>query len=424
MASLIPFYAPAQTHAKKTLHQGAVRILYRVGIRPKNVNHLREAECSLSFAATNIPKPSETALPRFLSIPRCSSGVFFELFRFLPIRYRPAETTGSNVNPREAAMQQETFHWPHKDLLDVDQLTQEELFHLLDTAANLHEINSRPVKKVPILKGKSVVLFFAEPSTRTKTSFDMAGKRLSADTFGLAKSGSSLQKGESMKDTALTLQAMNPDVIVIRHSSSGAAQFLAERLHCGVVNAGDGWHAHPTQALLDAFSLRQVWGHDRNAFKDKNLLILGDCAHSRVCRSNVLLLTKLGVNVSLCAPRTLLPAGVDNWPVTVYTDSKKAVRDMDAVMCLRLQLERQQAGLLPDLREYSKRFCLTTAHMELARPGAHIMHPGPILRGLDVSDALADSSQSLILDQVSAGVSVRMAVLYLLATRPDLKDNL
>ena len=303
-------------------------------------------------------------------------------------------------------MQQETFHWPHKDLLDVDQLTQEELFHLLDTAANLHEINSRPVKKVPILKGKSVVLFFAEPSTRTKTSFDMAGKRLSADTFGLAKSGSSLQKGESMKDTALTLQAMNPDVIVIRHSSSGAAQFLAERLHCGVVNAGDGWHAHPTQALLDAFSLRQVWGHDRNAFKGKNLLILGDCAHSRVCRSNVLLLTKLGVNV------------------TVHTDSKKAVRDMDAVMCLRLQLERQQAGLLPDLREYSKRFCLTTAHMELARPGAHIMHPGPILRGLDVSDALADSSQSLILDQVSAGVSVRMAVLYLLATRPDIKDNL
>lgn len=321
-------------------------------------------------------------------------------------------------------MQQETFHWPHKDLLDVDQLTQEELFHLLDTAANLHEINSRPVKKVPILKGKSVVLFFAEPSTRTKTSFDMAGKRLSADTFGLAKSGSSLQKGESMKDTALTLQAMNPDVIVIRHSSSGAAQFLAERLHCGVVNAGDGWHAHPTQALLDAFSLRQVWGHDRSAFKGKNLLILGDCAHSRVCRSNVLLLTKLGVNVSLCAPRTLLPAGVDNWPVTVCTDSKKAVRDMDAVMCLRLQLERQQAGLLPDLREYSKRFCLTPAHMELAKPGAHIMHPGPILRGLDVSDALADSAQSLILDQVSAGVSVRMAVLYLLATRPDIRDNL
>lgn len=320
-------------------------------------------------------------------------------------------------------MQQETFHWPHKDLLDVDQLTQEELFHLLDTAASLHEINSRPVKKVPILKGKSIVLFFAEPSTRTKTSFDMAGKRLSADTFSLAKSGSSLQKGESLKDTALTLQAMNPDVIVIRHSSSGAARFLADRLHCGVVNAGDGWHAHPTQALLDAFSLRQVWGSSPDAFKGKNLLILGDCAHSRVCRSNVHLLTKLGVNVSLCAPRTLLPAGVDSWPVTVYADSKKAVRDMDAIMCLRLQLERQQAGLLPDLREYSRRFCLTPAHMELARPGARIMHPGPILRGLDVSDALADSPQSLILDQVAAGVSVRMAALYLLATRPDIKDN-
>ena len=362
--------------------------------------------------------------PGFSLFPVVPAGFFlsFSVFRRyaigLPRRQAPTST------PEKPPCNRKPSIWPHKDLLDVDQLTQEELFHLLDTAANLHEINSRPVKKVPILKGKSVVLFFAEPSTRTKTSFDMAGKRLSADTFGLAKSGSSLQKGESMKDTALTLQAMNPDVIVIRHSSSGAAQFLAERLHCGVVNAGDGWHAHPTQALLAAFSLRQGWGHDRNAFKGKNLLILGDCAHSRVCRSNVLLLTKLGVNVSLCAPRTLLPAGVDNWPVTVHTDSKKAVRDMDAVMCLRLQLERQQAGLLPDLREYSKRFCLTTAHMELARPGAHIMHPGPILRGLDVSDALADSSQSLILDQVSAGVSVRMAVLYLLATRPDIKDNL
>mgnify|MGYP000249282603 CR=1 FL=1 len=215
------------------------------------------------------------------------------------------------------------YHWPHKDLLDVTQLSAEDTMHLLDLAASFQEINSRPVKKVPTLKGKTVVLFFVENSTRTKTSFDVAGKRLSADTYSLAKSGSSLNKGESLKDTALTLQAMSPDVIVIRHSSSGAAQFLAERLHCGVVNAGDGWHAHPTQALLDAFSLRQVWGGERDAFKGKNLLILGDCAHSRVCRSNVLLLTKLGVNVSLCAPRTLLPAGVDNWPVTVYTDSKK-----------------------------------------------------------------------------------------------------
>lgn len=314
-------------------------------------------------------------------------------------------------------MQQETyFHWPHKDLLDVDQLTREELFHLLDTAVNLHEINSRPIKKVPTLKGKSIVLFFAEPSTRTKTSFDIAGKRLAADTFSLAKTGSSLQKGESLKDTALTLQAMNPDVIVLRHSSSGAAQFLAERLHCGIVNAGDGWHAHPTQALLDLFSLRRIWGTD---FAGKTLLILGDTAHSRVCRSNVLLLTSLGVRVRLCSPRTLLPAGVEQWPVELYTNLSQAVRDVDAVMCLRLQLERQQAGLLPDLREYSTRFCLGPKHMEQAKPGAFILHPGPFLRGLDLSSALADGPQSLILDQVAAGVAVRMAVLFLLATRPD-----
>ena len=312
------------------------------------------------------------------------------------------------------------FHWRHKDLLDVDQLTREELFHLLDTAANMHEINERPVKKAPVLKGKSIVLFFAEPSTRTKTSFDMAGKRLSADTFALAKSGSSLQKGESLRDTALTLQAMNPDVIVLRHSSSGAARFLAEHLHCGVVNAGDGWHAHPTQALLDVFSLRRVWGDD---FAGKTLLILGDAAHSRVCRSNVPLLHSLGVNVRLCAPRTLLPAGVENWPAEVFTDLRRAVAGVDAVMCLRLQLERQQAGLLPDLREYSKRFCLAPRHMELAAPGARILHPGPFLRGLDLSSELADSPQAIILNQVAAGVAVRMAVLFLLATRQDATPN-
>ena len=318
-------------------------------------------------------------------------------------------------NTKEVAMQQEhTFVWSRKDLLDVDDLSREELLYLLDTASSLHEINARPVKKVPTLKGKSVVLFFAEPSTRTKTSFDMAGKRLSADTFALAKSGSSLQKGESLKDTALTLQAMNPDVIVLRHSSSGAAQFMAERLHCGVVNAGDGWHAHPTQALLDAFTLRRVWN---GAFEGKKLLILGDTAHSRVCRSNVHLLTKMGVQVRLCSPRTLLPAGVDSWPVEVFHSLPEAVRDVDAVMCLRLQLERQQAGLLPDLREYSRRFCLTVRHMELARPEAPVLHPGPFLRGLDLASDLADSAQSRVLDQVAAGVSVRMAVLFLLATR-------
>ncbi len=310
--------------------------------------------------------------------------------------------------------------WPHKDLLDVEQLSRQDLETLLDQAAHFEEINLRPIKKVPVLRGKSVVLFFAEPSTRTKTSFDVAGKRLSADTFSLAKSGSSLSKGESLKDTALTLQAMAPDIIVIRHSGSGSAQFLAERLECGVVNAGDGQHAHPTQALLDCFSLRRTWG---DAFAGKTLLILGDIAHSRVARSNIRLLSRLGVRLRACGPRTLLPPGIASWPVEVFDDLGRAVRDVDAVMCLRLQLERQQAGLLPDLAEYAKRFCLGARHMELARPEARILHPGPMNRGLEIASALADCPQSLILDQVAAGVAVRMAILFLMATRNDGGEN-
>ncbi|MBR2610773.1 aspartate carbamoyltransferase catalytic subunit [Desulfovibrio sp.] len=309
-----------------------------------------------------------------------------------------------------------TYRWPHKDLLDVTQLDAQDVRHLLNVAASFQEINLRPVKKVPTLKGKTVVLFFVENSTRTKTSFDVAGKRLSADTYSLAKSGSSLNKGESLKDTALTLQAMGPDVIVIRHPSSGAAQFLAKRVSCGIVNGGDGWHAHPTQALLDSFALRQVWG---DAFAGKQVLILGDIAHSRVARSNVHLLTMLGAKVRLCAPRTLLPAGVESWPVDVYGDLNQAVRDTDAVMCLRLQLERQQAGLLPDLAEYSRRFCLTERHLELTHPGVKVLHPGPMNRGLEISNDVADDPRSLVLDQVASGVATRMAVLYLLATRND-----
>lgn len=304
-------------------------------------------------------------------------------------------------------------------MLDVTQLSQQDLYHILDLAANFQEINQRPIKKVPTLKGKSVVLFFAEDSTRTKTSFDVAGKRLSADTFALSKSGSSIAKGESLKDTALTLQAMNPDVIVIRHSSSGAAQFLAERLPCGIVNGGDGWHAHPTQALLDCYTLRQAWA---NEFAGRSLLILGDIAHSRVARSNVHLLTSLGVKVRLCAPRTLLPAGVETWPAEVYTSITDAVRGVDAIMCLRLQLERQQSGLLPSLSEYAQHYCLSPAHMDLAKVGAKILHPGPMNRGLEISSTLADAPDSLVLEQVSAGVATRMAVLYLLATRTDVRS--
>jgi aspartate carbamoyltransferase catalytic subunit len=310
--------------------------------------------------------------------------------------------------------------WRHKDLLDTADLSPAEINHLLDTADQFKEVNERPVKKVPTLRGKGVILFFAEASTRTKTSFDMAGKRLSADTFALTKTGSSLVKGESLKDTALTLQAMNPDIIVIRHSSSGAAAFLADRLRCSVVNAGDGWHAHPTQALLDAFTLRSRWGKDMSG---KSLLIAGDITHSRVARSNVHLLTRMGVNVRLFAPRTLLPRGVSNWPVTVYDSLDAAVEGVDAVMCLRLQLERQQAGLLPDLSEYARRFCLSRRHMEKAAPGALVLHPGPINRGLEIAADLADSVNSRILDQVAAGVAVRMAVLFTLGMRGETTEQ-
>lgn len=313
----------------------------------------------------------------------------------------------------------ESFIWPHKDLLDVDDLTVPEVNYLLDTAEQFQEVNSRPIKKVPTLRGKGVILFFAENSTRTKTSFDMAGKRLSADTFSLAKSGSSLNKGESLKDTALTLEAMSPDIIVIRHSSSGAARFLAERLDCSIVNAGDGWHAHPTQALLDAFSLRRHWRAQGQAMAGKSLLIVGDVAHSRVARSNIKLMTALGLKVRVFAPKTLLPRGVEHWPVQVYDDLEKAISGADAVMCLRLQLERQAAGLLPDLSEYASRFCINRRLMNLAVPGAPLMHPGPMNRGLEVASDLADSPESLVLDQVNSGVAVRMAILYILGTRNE-----
>ncbi|WP_243544351.1 aspartate carbamoyltransferase catalytic subunit [Pseudodesulfovibrio tunisiensis] len=303
--------------------------------------------------------------------------------------------------------------WRHKDLLDVSQLSQSEVMAIFETAARFQEINERPVKKVPTLRGRSVVLFFAEPSTRTKTSFDVAGKRLSADTFSLAKSSSSLQKGETLKDTALTLQAMAPDAIVIRHWCSGAARFMADRLDCAVINAGDGRHAHPTQALLDGFTLHQEWGD----VAGRTVLILGDIAHSRVARSNVHLFNKLGAKVRLCGPRTLLPPAVKSWPATVYSDLDEAVKGVDVVMCLRLQLERQHDGLLPDLREYARTYGLSARHLEMAAPDVRIMHPGPLNRGVEISSDVADCAQSLILDQVASGVATRMAVLFLHMTR-------
>ena len=306
--------------------------------------------------------------------------------------------------------------WPHKDLLCISQLTKAEILHVFEMARRFAEINTRPVKKVPTLKGKSVILFFVEPSTRTKTSFDIAGKRLSADTYSLTASASSLRKGENLKDSALTLQAMHPDALVLRHHQSGACEFLASRLSCSVINAGDGWHAHPTQALLDGFSLTEVWGKDMTG---KTVLIVGDIAHSRVARSDVQLLTALGGQVRICAPRTLLPAAASTWPVEIYSDLSAACKNVDAVICLRLQLERQKAGLLPDLREYSRTYGLAARHLNQANPGVLVMHPGPMNRGVEIDAALADAENSLILDQVSAGVATRMALLFLFLTRKD-----
>ena len=303
--------------------------------------------------------------------------------------------------------------WSHKHLLDIESLTREDIFLIFELAQRFEEVNLRPIKKVPTLKGKTVILYFSEPSTRTKTSFDIAAKRLSADVFSLATKGSSEEKGESLKDTVLTLEAMNPDLIVIRHKQSGAARFISTKIKCNVINAGDGWHAHPTQALLDGYTLSKEWN---NEFQGKTLLILGDIAHSRVARSDIELFNKLGTRVRLCAPKTLLPRHVESWPVEVYSDLERACDGVDAIQCLRLQLERQEAGLLPSLREYSREFGLCERHLILANRGVKIMHPGPMNRGIEISSEIADSRESLILDQVNAGVAVRMALLHLFLT--------
>lgn len=302
------------------------------------------------------------------------------------------------------------MHWPHKHILDIEQFSLSEIMHIFSTAEKFWEINSRQVKKVPVLKGKSVVLFFAEPSTRTKISFDMAGKRLSADTFSLSSSSSSLTKGESLRDTALTLRAMNPDAIVLRHSQSGAAQYLSSILDISVINAGDGWHAHPTQALLDAFTLHRNW----DGFEGKKILYVGDIAHSRVARSGISIFSMLGADVRVCGPRTLLPYSRSAFPAALYSDLKSACSGADAIVCLRMQLERQASGLFPDLREYAANFCLNREHLELAAPNALVLHPGPMNRGVEIDSDLADSGESVILNQVASGVAVRMALLYIL----------
>jgi aspartate carbamoyltransferase catalytic subunit len=298
-----------------------------------------------------------------------------------------------------------------KDLLGIADLSREEIYLVLDTADAMREIGERPIKKVPTLRGKTVVNLFYEPSTRTRTSFEIAEKRLSADTLNIAVSTSSVLKGETLADTAMNIEAMAPDMIVLRHPSSGAGHLLARLCRSRIINAGDGMHEHPTQALLDAFTIRETKGR----IEGLKIVIVGDLLHSRVLRSNVLLLTKLGADVWACGPRTLVPVGLDRAGVTVSTSVDEAVADADVIMMLRIQQERMHGAFFPSVREYFNTFGMTRARVALARPDAMIMHPGPMNRGVEIASDVADGPFSVILEQVANGVAVRMAVLYLLA---------
>jgi aspartate carbamoyltransferase catalytic subunit len=287
-----------------------------------------------------------------------------------------------------------------------------EIVMLVDTAASLQEIASRDIKKVPALRGKTIVNLFYENSTRTRTSFEIAGKWLSADVINFSASASSAAKGESFVDTAKNIDAMSPNVVVIRHSSAGAAQLLARELRCSIVNAGDGAHEHPTQALLDLLTIREKKGH----FEGLSVAIVGDIAHSRVARSNIHAMRKLGMTVTVAGPPTLIPAFVQELGVKVSHRLEDAIRDVDVIMMLRLQQERMTGGLIPSVREYSRYWGLTLDKLGAhARPDALIMHPGPVNRGVELSPEVADGPYSVILDQVSKGVAVRMGVLILLA---------
>jgi aspartate carbamoyltransferase catalytic subunit len=298
-----------------------------------------------------------------------------------------------------------------KDLLGIADLSPEEIALVLDTAEAMKEVGSRPIKKVPALRGKTVVNLFFEPSTRTRTSFEIAEKRLSADTLSVAIGTSSVVKGETLADTALNLEAMSPDMIVLRHSSSGACHLLSRICRSAIVNAGDGTNEHPTQALLDALTIRERKGR----LKGLKVAIIGDLAHSRVLRSNIHLLTKMGAHVWVCGPPTLIPAEMKQFGVRVTHFVDEAVADADVVMLLRIQLERMEGAYFPSLREYFQVFGMTEARLRLARPDVMIMHPGPMNRGVEIASEVADGPYSVILDQVANGVAVRMAVLYLLA---------
>ena len=308
-----------------------------------------------------------------------------------------------------------------RHLLSAGDLSRDEATLVLDTAEEMRALADRPIKKLPALRGRTVVNLFFEDSTRTRISFEAAAKRLSADVINFAAKGSSVSKGESLKDTALTLQAMGADAIVVRHHSSGAPHRLAaaEWTHGSVVNAGDGTHEHPTQALLDAFTMRRHLGE----LSGRRVTVVGDVLHSRVARSNALLLHTLGAEVTLVAPPTLLPVGVEQWPVKVSYDLDDALGGSDAVMMPRVQRERMAAAFFPSAREYSRRYGLDARRMALLADHALVLHPGPMNRGMEITADVADSARSVIVEQVSNGVAVRMAVLYLLLAGAPSSDS-
>jgi len=298
-----------------------------------------------------------------------------------------------------------------RHLLSVTDLSLEEVVLILDTAEAMREVGTRPIKKVPTLRGKTVVNLFCEPSTRTRTSFEIAEKRLSADTLSITTSTSSVVKGETLADTARNIEAMAPDMIVVRHPASGACEFLANICSSRIINAGDGMHEHPTQALLDVLTIRE----HKTKFAGLKVSIIGDLLHSRVLRSNVLLLKMLGADVWVCGPRTMMPAGIDQFGVRATSSLDAAVEGADVVMMLRIQLERMQGYFFPSLREYFNIFGMSSDRLRRAKPDVIIMHPGPLNRGVEIASDVADGPYSVILEQVSNGVAVRMAILYLLA---------
>lgn len=300
--------------------------------------------------------------------------------------------------------------WERKDILGIKDLSVEEISLILDTAESFLEVSTRDIKKVPTLRGKTVINFFVEASTRTRTSFEIAGKRLSADTINISGSTSSLVKGETLVDTARNLEAMNPDVIVIRHSCAGAPQMLARLVRQSIINAGDGAHEHPTQALLDMMTIRNRKG----GLSGLNVTIVGDIAHSRVARSNIYGLNKMGAHLTVAGPATMIPRDIEQLGVRVSYRLEEALRDADVVMMLRIQTEREHQNVFPSLREYSTFYCLNRENLRRAREDVLVMHPGPVNRGVEISPDIADGTHSVILEQVTNGVAVRMALLYLL----------